>query len=148
MKKAAYLAMFITLSTVFYSCDKEKIITQSELPETSRKFLNNHFQGISVSMIIKERETFSYNYTVHLANGFEIDFTKSGDWDDVDGKHTALPESILALLPQNILVYVDNTLSDCYIVEVNKERYGYEISMSNDIDLKFNSTGDFLRIDD
>jgi hypothetical protein len=148
MKRTAYLAMVLIFSTMLYSCDKEKLITQSALPSTSREFINTHFSGVNISMVIKERKTFSYNYTVYLSNGFEIDFKKSGDWDDIDGKHTAIPESILALLPQDILTYTTNTLPDSYIIEINKEHYGYEIGLSNDIDLKFNSKGEFLRLDD
>ena len=148
MKRTTYLAMVLLFSTMFYACDKEQLITQSALPSTSREFINTHFSGVNINMIIKERETFSYNYTVYLSNGFEIDFTKSGDWDDIDGKHTAIPKTILVLLPQNILTYTANTIPDCYIVEINKEHYGYEISLSNDIDLKFNSKGEFLRLDD
>jgi hypothetical protein len=148
MKRTVSLTMFFALLTAFCSCEKEEMITESGLPATSREFINVHFPDVGISMIIKETETFSADYTVYLANGFEIDFTKSGDWDDVDGKYTAIPESILALLPQGIQEYVNNTVRDCYIVEVNKERYGYEIELSNRIELKFNSQGDFIRIDD
>ncbi|MDR2407256.1 MAG: PepSY-like domain-containing protein [Bacteroidales bacterium] len=148
MKRTAYLAMIMIFSTLLYSCDKEKLITQSELPSASREFISTHFSGVNISMIVKEREIFSCSYTVYLGNGFEIDFTKSGDWDDIDGKHTAIPESILTLLPKNILVYTANTIPDCYIVEINREHYGYEIGLSNDIDLKFNTKGEFLRMDD
>jgi hypothetical protein len=141
MKRIASLTMFFALLTAFCSCEKEEMITESGLPATSREFIDVHFPEVGISMIIKETETFSADYTVYLANGFEIDFTKSGDWDDVDGKYTAIPGSILDLLPQSIPEYVNNTMRDCYIVEVNKEHYGYEIELSNKIELKFNSKG-------
>ncbi|MDR1130415.1 MAG: PepSY-like domain-containing protein [Prevotellaceae bacterium] len=148
MKGTARLTMFLALMTAFCSCEKEEIITETELPATSREFVRTHFPDAGISLIIRETETFSSDYTVYLTNGFEIDFTKSGDWDDVDGKYTAIPESILNLLPQGIPEYVKNTLKDCHIVEVNKEHYGYEIELSNRMELKFNSKGEFIRIDD
>ncbi|MDR0749876.1 MAG: PepSY-like domain-containing protein [Tannerellaceae bacterium] len=33
-------------------------------------------------------------------------------------------------------------------VEVNRERYGYETGLSDDMDLKFDSDGKFIGIDD
>jgi hypothetical protein len=140
--------MFLALSSLFYSCDKETLITESELPAVSSKFINTHFADVDISMIIKEKEIFSCDYTVYMMNGFEIKFTKSGDWEHVDGKHTSIPESILALLPQGILTYIKNTVSDYSIVEIDKEHSKYEVGLSNDVDLKFNSKGEFLYIDD
>ncbi|MDR1341396.1 MAG: PepSY-like domain-containing protein [Prevotellaceae bacterium] len=148
MKGIARLTMFFALLSTFCSCEKEEMITETELPATSREFIRSHFPNVEISLIIRETEPFSSDYTVYLTNGFEIDFTKSGDWDDVDGKYTAIPESILALLPQGIPEYVKNTPHDCHIVEVNKEHYGYEIELSNGTELKFNSKGEFIRIDD
>jgi hypothetical protein len=148
MKRIAYLVVFLSLSIAFYSCDKEKLITKSELPAISSEFINTHFSEVEISMIVKETEIFSCDYTVYMTNGFEIKFTKSGDWEYVDGKHTPIPESILALLPQNILTYIKTTIPNHSIVEIDKERSKYEIGLSNDIDLKFNSKGEFLRIDD
>jgi hypothetical protein len=148
MKKITNPVIFLALLTAFYSCEKEEMITEAELPATSRVFIGIHFPDSEISLIVKETETFSADYTVYLSNGFEIDFTKSGDWNDVDGKFTAIPESILALLPQGIPAYVKDTLHGCYIVEVNRERYGYEIGLSNRIELNFNSTGGFISIDD
>jgi hypothetical protein len=148
MKRTTNLLILSALLSIFSSCEKEKMITEKELPAASREFINIHFPDTEISLIVKETETFSSDYKVYLVNGFEIDFTKSGDWDDVDGKRAAVPESILALLPQGIPAYVKNALHGCYIVEVNRERYGYEVGLSNGMELNFNSTGEFIRIDD
>jgi hypothetical protein len=146
MKKIVYLIAFVSI--LYSSCDKEEFIPEMELPAISREFLQTHFKGVSISAIVKETEILSKDYTVYLANGFEIGFTKNGSWDDVDGKTTAVPQTVLALLPNSITNYISNTLPTCYVVEINKEYYGYEIGLSNDMDLKFNSKGGFLRIDD
>ncbi|MDR2118641.1 MAG: PepSY-like domain-containing protein [Tannerellaceae bacterium] len=146
MKTFVYLpALVLALP---YSCDKEEFISETELPAISREFLQTHFNGISINAIVKETEVLSKDYTVYLANGFEIGFTKKGSWDDVDGKTAAVPQTIQDILPGGIARYVSNTLPACYIVEINKEHYGYEIGLSNDMDLKFNSKGEFIRIDD
>jgi hypothetical protein len=140
--------LIAVFSVTLCSCDKEEIITEEELPSVSREFIGTHFPNATISMIVKESEGFSHDYTVYLTNGFEIDFAKSGAWDSVDGKREAIPASILKLLPQNIQSYVERTLPGCYIVEINKEHFGFEIGLSTGIDLKFNSKGDFTGIDD
>jgi hypothetical protein len=149
MKRMTIMAVLLAISTALCSCEKEEIVTETGLPAVSREFISHHFPDAEITMAIKDSEAFSTDYTVYLSNGFEIDFTKSGDWDDVDGKRTAIPESILDILPKGIPDYVTNTLNGHhYIVEVNKERYGYEIGLSNGMELKFDSKGKFLSFDD
>jgi hypothetical protein len=148
MKTKIFYIIFIAIAAIFTACNEEKLISKSELPANSVGFIETHFAGVEITAIIKETEGFSKDYTVYLANGFDIDFVKSGDWDDVDGHLSPVPESIINLLPQNIPAYVASKFPNCTINEVNKEHYGYEIGLSNDLDLKFNSNGVFLGIDD
>ena len=107
-----------------------------------------HFEGVKITRIEKETEGFNKDYTAYLANGFEIGFTKSGAWDEVDGHIKAVPQSILDLIPAGIAEYVSEEFSDFEIVKVNKEHYGYEIRLNGDADIEFNSQGEFLRMDD
>jgi hypothetical protein len=146
MKNLIYCAT-IVLSLMLVACDKESIITEGQLPSESQTFLKTHFSGITVSTIIKDKDGLSTTYEVYLANGFEIDFKKSGEWDDVDCKQSAVPASIIALLPAGIASYCSTNFPAVFIVEVNKEHYGYEIGLSNDIDLEFNQDGSFRKID-
>ncbi len=148
MKKIMYLITLFIVSAMFASCEKEEVITESKLPSSSRKFLKTHFEGIDITRIEKETDGLDKDYTVYLANGFEIDFTKSGAWDEVDGHIKAVPQSILDLIPEKIAQYVNTNYSDYEIVKVNKERYGYEIGLNGDIDIKFDSKGNFEGFDD
>jgi hypothetical protein len=148
MKKILFYTTFFVAMLLFTACEEEKIIPVDELPTISRTFIETHFPGVETSAIVREKEGLGTDYTVYLANGFDIDFTKSGDWDDVDGHVLSIPESILALLPKSLPEYVTGAFPNLQIVEVNKEHYGYEIGLSNDMDLKFNSVGRFIGIDD
>ncbi|MDR2472495.1 MAG: PepSY-like domain-containing protein [Tannerella sp.] len=149
MKTIIFFAgLFLIAAVVFQSCENEEAITTNELPQMSREFLNTHFRGVEVSLIIRDKEAFSTDYTVHLANGFEVDFLKSGDWDDVDGHLKPIPESVLTLLPDGINTYLSGQFAEAKIVEVNKENYGYEIELSNGLDIRFSKDGAFRGIDD
>jgi hypothetical protein len=148
MKRTVFFATMIAFSAMFASCDKEEMIPETQLPASSREFIKTHFPDVAIIRIVKETDGFEKDYTVYLANGFDIDFEKNGNWDDVDGHINSLPQSILDLLPAGIVEYVSVNLKDYKIVEVNKERYGYEIGLTGDIDLKFNLLGSFIGYDD
>jgi hypothetical protein len=138
----------VAITPLFASCENEELIKEKDLPETSRDFIKKHFPDIAISHIIKDKEGISVNYTVYLANGFDVDFEKKGDWDEVDGHINPIPQSILSLLPAGITDYLATNFSDNFVTEVNKEHYGYEIGLNNGLDLKFNSNGSFIGIDD
>ncbi|MDR1222962.1 MAG: PepSY-like domain-containing protein [Tannerella sp.] len=148
MKKAVFYVTFFAVATLFVACEEESLIQKNELPAVSRTFIETHFTGVEITAIVRERDGTDIDYTVYLANGFDIDFTKSGDWDDVDGHSLPVPESILTLLPQSLLQHMASTFPNLSIVEINRERYGYEIGLSNDLDLKFDSNGKFTGIND
>ncbi|MDR2423842.1 MAG: PepSY-like domain-containing protein [Prevotellaceae bacterium] len=147
MKNTRFYAIFFA-AVLFVACEEEKIISSNELPATARTFIETHFPNVEIRTIVRETEGLDRDYTVYMENGFDIDFGKSGEWDDVDGHLSALPESILDLLPESILDYVSDAFPNSRITEVNKESYGYEIGLSTDIDLKFTAAGKFIEIDD
>lgn len=148
MKRTLFLTALLLSAIFIASCDREEIIPETKLPASSQEFLKTHFPGIAVTQIIKETDGLEKDYTVYLANGFDIDFEKNGDWDDVDGHIHPLPQSILALLPAGIIEYIAANYPDASIVEVNRERYGYEIDLTGRTELKFNASGGFIGYDD
>lgn len=122
----------------------DHIITINDLPAKAQEFLNTYFQGQTAKVVTRDNDS----YDVYLNNGFDIDFTLSGDWDSVDGKNQAVPQNVLALVPQSITDYISSNYQGQQIYEVNKESYGYEIELSNRLELKFDANGSFLGIDD
>ncbi|MDR0618677.1 MAG: PepSY-like domain-containing protein [Bacteroidales bacterium] len=134
------------LSVLFLSCSscaKEKFITENELPEKSRTFISTHFPETTVAVVTKEWN----DYDVLLSNGFEISFNGKGEWDDVDGGHQVVPQSVIALIPKEIPHFISIRFPQAKITEINKEKYGWEIGLSNDIDLEFNKNGSIREID-
>ncbi|MDR2474725.1 MAG: PepSY-like domain-containing protein [Bacteroidales bacterium] len=148
MKKVMLLVSVLAFATMFAACDKKEIISVAELPASSQVFIKTHFPEVAITHIIKETDGLGKDYTVYLANGFDIDFDKKGNWDDVDGHFTPLPQSVLNLLPAGIMEYVTAYLPNSQIVEANRERYGYEIGLNGEIDLRFNSNGAFIGYED
>ena len=52
------------------------------------------------------------------------------------------------LIPASIAEYVKTHFPGTQIVKIDKERRGYEVELSNDLDLQFNKNGKFIGIDD
>jgi hypothetical protein len=147
MKKMIISTLVMT-ALALCACEQKTIIPLNKLPQTGQTFLQTHFPNVNATMVIKEREGVTRTYEVHLANGFEVEFTRSGEWDHVDGNNQPVPTSILQLLPGGILTYVETAAPNLYITEVNKERKNYEIGLSNDVDLRFNNQGECIGMDD
>lgn len=142
MKKLLLFTLPMLL-LAFVGCDDDdKLISENDLPKASKTFIETHFPNKNILSVEKDRNS----YDVYLSDGYQVEFTRSGNWDDVEGIWD-LPESVLNLLPQQIISYAATNFSNVKITEINKETFGYEIGLSNDIDLKFNKKGEILGID-
>lgn len=123
----------------------DKIIPVEQLPAAAKTFVKQHFANTTISYATKDNEFGGAKYEARLANGTEIDFDKKGNWDKVDCKTSAVPA---ALVPAAISQFVKTNHPDAIIVKIDKERYGYEIELSNDLELRFNKSGQLVGIDD
>lgn len=127
------------------SSNNETLIEASALPELARTFIATHFPDATYVRIEKQNiaDADGSIYDVHLSNGFEIDFDTNGNWTDVDGNFTAVPP---AIVPETITNYVTANYPDLFISTIEIETTGYDVELSNDLDLIFNSQGEFVRI--
>lgn len=123
---------------------QETIIKTTELPAAAVQFLATHFKDNAVSRAVKDAEILKMTYEVTLADGTEVEFSKKGDWKEVDGKHKAIPT---AFIPKEIVDYVKTNYPKEQITHIDKDN-NYDVDLSNGIDLEFNMAGKFLRIDD
>ena len=78
-------------------------------------------------------------YEVRLSDGTEIDFTRNGEWKNIDCKHSSIYTSVPdALIPVEIANYVKATFPDETIIKIDKDRRDWEIELSNHLEIKFN----------
>ncbi|CEN50951.1 conserved hypothetical protein [Capnocytophaga canimorsus] len=52
------------------------------------------------------------------------------------------------IIPQSISQYVQKNFPNVFVKEIKKRRSGYDVEISNGLDLEFNKQGKFIRIDD
>jgi hypothetical protein len=119
----------------------DKPIPVGSLPAAAKTFVQTNFPKAKIVYAEKDRST----YECRLDNGTEIEFNRKGTWDKVDCHTTAVPA---ALIPKAIQNYVAANYKGAIITKIDKERHGYDIELSNNIELKFNSKGAFIGMDD
>lgn len=118
----------------------------SVLPEAARTTIANNFKaGVSVVKIDKDFGRVS-EYEVILDDGTEIGFDRNGNWDNVEVHNTKTVPS--TMVPQGIRDAVAKMQPKQRIVGIDKERRGYDIELSNGVEMKFDLNGNFLRYDD
>ena len=145
-KNKFFLVALLCLLLLSVTClAADKIIPVEQLPAPAKTFVKKYFPQATIEYATKDTEFMGTTYEVRLSDGTEVDFDKKGNWDNVDCKTKAVPAS---LVPAAIAQYVKAHYPNTVIVKIDKERGGYEIELSNDLDLKFNSKGKLIGIDD
>ena len=146
MKKSVFFlaALACMMMQTVSTFANERIIPAEQLPEAAKTFIQKTFPGQTISYAMIDNDG-KKKYEVRLSDGTEVEFDKNGTWDKVDCNYTAVPAD---LVPENIANNVKSSFPDAVIVKIDKERYGYEVELSNDLDLKFNKSGQMLRVDD
>ena len=142
LKNAKMLATALVCLMVSNSClADDKPIPVEKLPAAAKTFVQNNFQGKTILFAAKDWNT----YECHLNDGTQIDFRKDGTWDKVDCNMAAVP---VAIIPETIQNYVKANFPDTFITKIDKERHGYDVELSNNLELKFNQQGVLIGMDD
>ncbi len=141
MRKMKYLMMAVMCLVSSNLMADDTPIPVEQLPEAAKTFVQANFKGQKILYAEKDWNTFE----CRLADGTKIEFNKKGAWKKIDRKNQALPAGIV---PETIQEYVKANFEGCVITKIDKERYGYDIELSNDIDLKFNYQGVLIGMDD
>lgn len=142
--------LLFTLITLFTMCataalaDNDKVITITQLPQTSQQFLKKHFGNSKVALVKMESDIFSKSYEVIFANGNKIDFSSNGNWEEIDCKASSVPSTAI---PEQIQKYVKAHYPNTKVIKIEKERKGYEVKLSNRIELTFDQNLTLTDID-
>ncbi|MBR6283368.1 MAG: PepSY-like domain-containing protein [Muribaculaceae bacterium] len=139
---------FILLASsvlLLLSACTDRPVAAADLPAPITAFINQHFLGQTIIYADKDLELTGFSYDVMLANGTQLDFGTDHEWDKIDCKMTAVPASVV---PPTIATYVQTTFPGNMIVKIDKERYGYDVELANDMELKFNHQGAVIGMDD
>lgn len=138
------LALVLGVVTVVQARDTHSR-DASVLPKAAQTILADNFKAKVNLVKIEKTLGRVTDYEVILTDGTEISFDRDGNWQSVEvGKSSSVPSFFIL---KAIADHVKTSHSGQKIVGVEKERSGFEIELSNGIDMKFDKQGQFLKFD-
>lgn len=145
MKKAFLFFALSFIALFAWSCsdndDKDVPVSYEMLPTQAKEFLNNYFPGDRTVKIERDGKHSYSSYDVVLSSGYEVEFDAAGLWTDVDAPNQkAVPDGIV---PEAIKKYVTDTFPAYLINEISRDSNGYEVELTNGLDLHFDRDGIF-----
>lgn len=116
------------------------------LPTAAQTVVKNNFKsGVSFVKIDRELGRVS-EYEVVLQDGSEITFDSKGNWKDIE---TSLQREVPAsFIPKPIAGYVKKVQPGTRIVGIERDRRGYDVQLSNGVEMRFTRSGEFAGYDD
>lgn len=109
-------------------------INQSELPEAAQTFITKYFSKDQVRKVEIDNGYRGVEYEVDFESGAEVDFKSDGNWKEVKAARGSVVPA--AIVPSAIANYVKTNFNGQSIVEISHMRGGYEVELSNGIELK------------
>lgn len=145
MKKVNFVIVILLILSTSFHLFAQKPDPVNSLPQPARTFLETHFKHHKIYRVKFDKK--NGECEVKLEGGVEIDFDHNGNWLEIDGEIQPLPKSVIDLLPPNIMVYIARNYPRRAILKIERESYGYEIELSNSVELQFDRKGKFLKED-
>lgn len=122
-----------------YTIDRDK------LPIQAREMLDEYFPKAKIGMIKVDKHLLKKtDYDVKLVNGTKIEFNNAGKWTSVDCKKRQVPD---ALVMKPIRNYVKKNGNGAFIVKIENKVSGYEVELSDGVEMKFNKLGILTRVE-
>ena len=123
----------------------DKVISKNQLPAQAQSFLNENFAGSGISYAKLETDFFERSYEVMLSDGTKLEFTSKGNWKEVDCRYGEVPE---AIIPAPVKKYISDNYKGSKVLKIERDSRGYDVKLSNRLELKFNKDFEIVDIDD
>lgn len=146
MKKAIVFTLFLGLSLFNTSCSKNA----TAQAQTIEEFIKAYFPEVELLSTIRD----GFDYEVTLSDYTQIEFDsnalgKTPEWDEIDCKHSTIYHCVpAALVPAEIADYVKRLHETQPIVKISKDGRGWDIELSNGIEIEFDRKFNIVEIDD
>lgn len=146
MKKMLILTLAVlTLGIPAVHADNDRPIRLDQLPATAQQFIREYFPTQKVAYAKTERDFLDVSYEVVFVNSSKVEFSKNGDWKEVDCRYATVPA---AIVPQQIAAYVRANFPDVEVVRIERDKRECEVKLTNGIELTFDRNYILIDIDD
>lgn len=144
MKKIALFFASVMAFAGVASAD-DKPITFEQLPAKAQQFIKTNFPQEKIAFTSLDRDIFGDTYDVLFASGTKLEFTDKGEWKEIKCKYSTVDEKFI---PEQIRNYVTNTYPGTKYVKIEKGKNGYEVELTNGLELTFDRNFVLIDIDD
>ena len=146
MKKLMIIAVaLLALSISVVHADNKRPVGVEQLPQKVQQFIKQHFSSEEVAYALLDRGFLETRYDVTFISGIKLEFSKDGEWREVDCKYAPVPA---VLVPSKIAEFVTKNYPDVAIVQIDRDQRDYEIKLSNGLELTFDLKFNLIKIDD
>lgn len=144
MKNLTTVAIFAFIA-LFCANGANATTVNDDPTEAITTFVNTYFPKASVLNINSEWD----EYEVRLSDGTKLEFRLNLEWKQIDCKHSTLYPNVPAeLVPEQIKTYVSSSFPNALIRKIERKILGWEIKLSNGLEVKFNNDFVVTEIDD
>lgn len=144
MKKNLF-AVLATLCISLTACAHDQIVPFEQVPQAGKDIVAKYFDVSQVAYVKLDKEMFDSEYEVKFNDGRSVEFNNAGELLKVDCKYTEVPAD---LVPEQVRNYVKANFPNAIITEWGRDDWGYKAELNNGLDIKFNRSYEFLRVDD
>lgn len=151
MRKFLTLFVIGIVAVMAWSCsdddDKDRPLSYDSLPAVTKSFIETYFPGDKPVSVSREGKNELAEYDVKLTSGFELEFDAAGQWVEVDGPMAAtIPNQ--DFIPQPIRDYVaEHYPAPLAINSISRDARGYEVELTDLLEIEFDLNGNFIRVD-
>lgn len=144
MRKFAVILMSL-MTFAFAANADDSPIDYAQLPAAAKSFISTELPGETVSFVTKDAEMHGSTYDVVFASGLKVEFDGQGEWKEISGKRSQINKKFV---PKEIVSQVESRWPNTGFTKIDRDRRGYEVELTNGLDLKFNKKFKLVEIDD
>ena len=144
MKKIVTLLMSLAFFATIANAD-DRPIDYEQLPSAAKSFIESDFPMQTISYITKDMDLLDTSYNVHFANGLEIEFNSKGEWKEISCATSPIDSKYI---PRQIIDAVATRWPGEKFKKIERYKYGYEVELTNSLELKFDKMYRLTEVDD
>ena len=144
MKKTLLTALvFLGIAMTNTSCNSDK------KAQVINDFVRTYFPDTEVIANIKDGLDCDVTLSDYTQIGFDGNLFGKLEWDEVDCRHASLSTAVpTALVPAQISNYVNRIHGSQTITKIAKDNRGWDIELSNGIEIEFDKRFNVIDFDD
>lgn len=123
----------------------DRPVTFGQLPVKAQDFIRTNFPDEKISYATKDPGAFDTTYDVVFMSGIKLEFDSKGEWKEIENKGASVD---LKFIPEPIQACVNARWEGVSYKKIDRDRRGYEVKLSNRLELKFDTKFNLIEIDD